>query len=409
MLSLLAVVLIAAVGLGLLARRFGLPALVGELLAGVVLGPSVFGYVWPDASERLLGSDPANSPALSAVSTLGVLLLVGLAATELDEEFLKRRAAAVGSISAFGFAIPLLAGIGVGLLVPQQFHGLDSANVEFVLLLGVALSVSAIPVITRILVDLDLLKRDIGQLTLASCAVTDMGAWVVLAAVSALATVGISGGQFPLTIAAMIGVLVFTWLVRPWVRRGLDRLEASSHGGYTSAAVVVLIIAGGAATDAMHLEAALGAFLAGILVGKRGGGVLAPLQSVTTTVLAPVFLAGAGLHLDVTDLGDPQTLMWGAVVLLVAIVAKFAAAYLGARIGGLAHWEAASLGAGLNARGAVEIIIATVGLNLGIFSPQVYMVVVLLALATSIMAGPMLIYTTRRTEQVEAIESNQHI
>ncbi|MFW0790732.1 cation:proton antiporter [Gordonia sp. CPCC 205333] len=403
MLRLLAVVLIAAVGLGMLARRLGLPALVGELLAGVVLGPSVFGWLWPEASEALLGPDPAKSPALSAVSTLGVLLLVGLAATELDEDFLKKRAATVGSISVFGFTIPLLAGIGVGLLVPQQFHGHSSQNAAFVLLLGVALSVSAIPVITRILIDLDLLKRDVGQLTLASCAVTDMGAWVVLAAASAMATVGIGGSRFLLTVGAMVVVLAFTWLARPWVRRGLDRLEASSHGGYTTAVVVILIIAGGAATDAMHLEAALGAFLAGILVGKRGTGVITPLQTVTTAVLAPVFLAGAGLHLDITDLGDPQTLIWGAVVLVVAIVAKFAAAYLGARVGGLPHWEAASLGAGLNARGAVEIIIATVGLNLGIFNPQVYMVVVLLAITTSIMAGPMLIYTTRRSERVGAV------
>ncbi|AZG44379.1 cation:proton antiporter [Gordonia insulae] len=398
MLTQLAIILGAAVVLGMIARRVGLPAMVGELLAGVVLGPSLLGWVWPDGAANLFPDNGDPSALVTGIGQLGVLLLVGLAAAELDSGVLRARRRVIASVSVWSFAIPLACGIGVGFLVPERFHGAESTALEFALLLGTAMSVSAIPVIAKILTDLDLLRKEIGQVILSAGTLSDVGAWMLLAMVSAMATVGLRGWQLPLTGISLVAVVTATWLLRPWVRKGLDRLEGSAHGGYVNAIVVVLIVGAAAVTDALHLEAALGAFLAGLMVGRRGSGVLAPLQTVTTAVLAPVFLATAGLHLDLTLLGESATALLAAVVLVVAVSTKLAGGYVGARLAGVGHWEAMALGSGLNARGIVEIILAAIGLQLGVFTDPVYAIIVLLALTTSIMAGPMLVFTTRRFE-----------
>ncbi|RPA20068.1 cation:proton antiporter [Gordonia sp. OPL2] len=397
MLTQLAIILGAAVVLGMIARRLGLPAMVGELLAGVVLGPSLLGWLLPAAHDRLFPDD-GPSALVAGIGQFGVLLLVGLAAAELDFTVLRRRGKVIASVSVWSFAIPLAFGIGVGFGVPDRFHGSDSTAVEFALLLGTAMSVSAIPVIAKILTDLDLLRKEIGQVILSAGTLSDVGAWMLLAVVSAMTTVGLRGWQVPLTAAYLGAAIAVTWLLRPWVRKALDRVETSSNAVYVNGIVVVLIVAGAAATDALHLEAALGAFLAGLMVGRRGHGVLGPLQTVTAAVLAPVFLATAGLHLDLAELGRPGVAVLAVVVLVVAVAGKLIGGYLGARLVGVSRWESLALGSGLNARGVVEIILATIGLQIGVFSESVYAIVVLLALATSIMAGPMLVFATRRFE-----------
>lgn len=267
---------------------------------------------------------------------------------------------------------------------------------EFALLLGAALSVSAIPVIAKILTDLNLLRTTVGQVVLATGTITDIGAWVILAVVSALATAGLGDWHFAMTLVALVAVIVVAVGLRPVVGRLLDRLEASSHSAQVHAVVVLMIVGTAAATNALHLEAAFGAFVAGVMIGTRGEGVLTPLTTVTTAVLAPVFLALAGLHLDVGVLGDPVTLGLAALILTVAVVGKIGGSYLGARLAGVAHWESAAIGSGLNARGLVEIILATIGLSLGVFTDTIYMIVVLLAIVTSIMAGPVLAHSVRR-------------
>ncbi|WAC55390.1 cation:proton antiporter [Gordonia sp. SL306] len=397
MLTQLAIILAVALSAGMIARRMGLPAMVGELLAGVVLGPSLLGFALPGAQEWLFPDDGAPSALVAGIGQFGILLLVGLAATELDAGLLRKRVKVVSSVSAWSFAIPLMLGIGVGIVVPEHFRGADTSVAEFALLLGAAMSLSAIPVIAKILTDLDLLRREIGQITLAAGTLSDVGAWMLVAVVSAMATVGLRGWQLPLTIVCLLALIVATSVLRPVVHRILDRLESSSQREYVNTVVVILIIGGAALTSALHLEAVLGAFFAGVLVGRRGGAVLEPLQSVTATVLAPVFLATAGLHLDLTELGEPGAVLLAIVILGMATAGKMLGAYIGARVVRVGHWDALALGSGLNARGVVGIVVATVGLQLGVFDDTVYMVVILVALVTSIMAGPMLVHTIRRS------------
>ncbi|MFW0785675.1 cation:proton antiporter [Gordonia sp. CPCC 206044] len=404
MLAQLAIVLAIALLMGLVARRLGMPAMVGELIGGVLLGPSLLGWMFPAAHDALFPDGGAPNSLVSGVGQFGVLLLVGLAASELDMGVLRRRSRVVASVGVWSFTIPLALGVGVGFAVPQRFHGTEATTAAFVLLLGTAMSISALPVIAKILTDTGLLRREVGQVVLSAGTLSDIAAWVLLAVVSAMTTVGLRGWQLPLTVTYVVAAIAATFLLRPLVRRLFDRLETSAHGLYVSALAVIVIVAGATLTDALHLESALGAFLAGVLVGRRGGSVLNPLQTVTTVVLAPVFLVTAGMHLDVTELGDRGTLLLAVIVVIVAVVGKLGGGYVGARLVGVSRWESAALGAGLNARGVVEIILATTGLELGVFGEEVYAVIVLMALVTSAMAGPMLLYATSRFESAAVPE-----
>lgn len=391
------VLLVGALVLGAAARRLGLPAMVGELLAGVVLGPSVFGLVFPDAHDRLFGHGIA--PTTSVVAHAGIALMVGLAASEIDGTFVRARAGAVVSVATASFGVPLALGIVIGVLAPAGARGAHAGTAEFALLLGTALSVSAIPVIARVLVDLDLLRSGVGQLTLAIAALTDVGAWILLAIVAAMATAG-GSDHLAVSLAALAAMIAITWVLRRSVRIGFDRIEAFVGDRRGSAVVIssaaaVMITIGAIVSDALHLEVVLGAFLAGLVIGRRGGRALRPLQSITTWLLAPVFLATAGLHLDVRVLGTPWVLTLGVVMLGAAIVGKIGGTYVGARAARVSRRNALSLGAGLNARGVVEIVIAGVGLQLGVFTVEVATIIVVIALVTSLMAGPMLSWLHR--------------
>ncbi len=408
--------------LGAIARRLGLPGMVGEIGAGIVLGPSLLGWVAPRLYD-LLFDQHGTTGLVAALATLGVVLMVGLAATELDGGFLRSHTVVVASVTGWSFMAPLLLGVGAGVLLTElpataDIVGSPEVNagphtVQFALLLGTALSVSAIPVIARILVELDLLRRGVGQLILSAAALTDIGAWLLLAVVSAMATVGVANGHLAISVAALIGVIVVTWLMRRPVQRGIGALatRAPTNRAQSTrlpgAVLTVNIIAGlvmvGAAalTSALSLEAVLGAFLGGLLIGRRHTALLRPLRAVTNHVLAPLFLATAGLHLDARALADPVVLAIAGLVLVLAVVGKLAGTYVGARLVRVSRRHALALGAGLNARGVVEIVIANVGHRLGVFTQEVATIIVLVAIVTSLMAGPLLSWLLRHERRGE--------
>jgi Kef-type K+ transport system membrane component KefB len=203
----------------------------------------------------------------------------------------------------------------------------------------------------------------------------------------------------------MLGFVLLAAVVgRPLVRRVMERTTRAATPGPTVAAAVVVVLAGAATTHALHMEAIFGAFVAGILLATAGSAVqerLAPLRTVTLSVLAPIFLATAGLRMDLTALARPDVLLAALAVLGTAIAGKFAGAYLGARISGLTTWEGLALGAGMNARGVVEVIIALTGLRLGVLDTAGYTVIVLVAVVTSLMAPPLLRYAMDRVAQDE--------
>lgn len=397
----LGVLLLLALCMGRLAVRCGLPAVVGELTTGILLGPSVFGAVAPQLAERLLPAQAEQAHLLDAVAQLAVVMFVGVAAAQMDLGMLRRRRGVIVKVSLGGLLIPMILGVTAGFLAPRALLGDSAERSVFALFLGVALSVSAIPVIAKTLSDMRLMHRNVGQLTLASAAVSDAVGWFLLSLVSTMAIGTLDAAEAVLAVLSLAGFVVAMLFVgRPVVRWVMRRVNRAGDPGPAAAVAAIVILLGASAGQALELEAVFGAFVAGLLVASSvDRRLLAPLHSVTLAVFAPLFLATAGLRIDLTALADPAVLLAGIVVLLLATLGKFAGAYLGARAGRLSRWEGIAIGAGLNARGAVEIVVATVGLRLEILTPAAYTVVVLIAVATSVMAPPLLRWATGRIEQ----------
>ncbi|WP_322767901.1 cation:proton antiporter [Frankia sp. Cr1] len=397
--------LLLALGLGRLAVRVGAPAIVGELLAGVLAGPSVLAHIAPGLQGWLLPHDVAQFHLLDAVGQVGVLLLVGITGIHLDLDLVCRRGLTAVRISIAGIVIPFGLGVATGVLLPGSLVPGSAERSTFALFLGVAMGVSAIPVIAKTLMDLRMLHRNIGQLMLSAAMIDDVVGWLLLAIVSGIATGGVQAGSVMLSVGYIALVIALAVLARPFVRRALrlaDTSDRARNGGVTVTLVIVLVLLGAAATQAMRLEAVFGAFVCGIMINSCGGlgaARLAPLRSTVMSFLAPLFFATAGLRMDLTLLGRPAVLIAGLCVLLAAVLGKFAGAYAGARLSRMGHWEALALGAGMNARGVIEVIIAMVGLRLGVLSPQMYTIIVLVAVVTSLMAPPILRLTIGRVEQ----------
>lgn len=394
----IAVLLGTALLLGRLAARFDLPPVVGELAAGVLLGPSLLEHVAPALSGWLLPADAGQLHLLDAVGQLGVLLLVGITGMHIDLGVLRRQGVKAAAVSTGGLLVPLAAGFGIAFLLPAVMLNGDTDRTVFALFLGVALCVSAIPVIAKTLLEMRLLHRDIGQLIISAAAVDDIAGWFLLSIVSAMAATGLHAGQVLLSIGYLVAAVAFAAFVgRPVVRSSLRLAGKATEPGVTVTVVVVLLMLAAAGTQALGMEAILGTFLCGILIGGQlPPERFAPLRTFVMAVLAPLFFATAGLRMDLTALRNPVVLISAIVVLLVAIGGKFVGAYVGARIGRLGHWPGLAVGAGLNARGVIEVIVAMVGLRVGILTTESYTIIVLVAIVTSLMAPPLLRLAARR-------------
>lgn len=402
--------LVLAILLGRLAGRLRLPAIVGELTAGVLLGPSLFGWLAPGLSGWLFPAQAEQAHLLDAVGQIGVLLLVGLTGVEMDLAMVRRRGLTAVRVSTAGLLIPLGLGIGLGFPIARLLD-IRGDTVVFVFFLGVAMCVSAIPVIAKMLMDMNLMHRDVAQLTLAAGTVDDAVGWFLLSIVSAMAVGGLTTGKVALAVAYLVLVVLAAVLIgRPLVRRVL-RLSGGS-AQQTVAVAAALILLAGAGTQALGLEAVFGAFLCGALIGSSGQfarAQTAALRTVVLSVLAPVFFATAGLRIDLRALAHPTILAAAVIVLLTAIVGKFAGAYLGALLSRLTRWEALALGAGMNARGVIEVIVAMVGLRLGILNTATYTIVVLVAVVTSVMAPPLLRIAMRRVQVTPEEEARRRL
>ena len=398
----LALLLIVARLLGELARRVGLPSVVGELLAGIVLGPSLLGALAPGLFESIFPAEAEQRHLLEVVSWLGVIMLLILTGLETDVGLIMRKGRSAAAVSIGGIIVPFATGFGIAQVLPQEFIAAPDQRLVFSLFIGTAMSISAIPVIAKVLVEMRVVRRDIGQITLAAGMIDDTIGWILLSVVAGLARGGTVsaasvGGSF-LSVIVFLGVS-FT-LGRRLVQFVIRRVDNATQGdaGMLTALIAMALLFG-TITQALGLEAVLGAFVVGILVGqvKRFDHHLRYLfEVVAVGIFAPIFFAASGLRVDLRALADPSVLLVGLAVLAIAILGKFIGAYIGARAGRLGHWEGLSLGAGMNARGAMEIIVATIGLSLGVLTPEMYTIILMVAIVTSLMAPPLLRLTLAR-------------
>ncbi len=400
----LLVILVAARALGAVARRVGQPAIVGELAAGLLLGPSILGRVAPDVAGWLFPDDDAQTAMLFTVGWIGVLLLLVVTGFETDLNLIRRLGNAATTVSTGSLVVPAVAGLAVGWLIPTAFVGGDTERYIFALFFAAALSISSLPVIAKILSEMGLMRRDFGQLTLAAGMANDVVGWVGLGFIAGLA----QAGEFKLDKLAftVLGLLVFFVLAFSIGQRVVDsslrKVRAQGNDPLAGLTVVlVTALAFGVVTQWLHVEAVLGAFLAGVVLARSRYSdheLIRPVETMTAAVFAPIFFATAGLRVDLGLLWDVETFVWTMVVIAAASISKFAGALLGAAVSRLPRREGAALGVGLNARGALEIVIATVGLSLGVLNERSYTVVVIMAMATSMAAPPLLRRVLRNWE-----------
>ncbi len=400
----LCILLVTARLLGEVAQRLRQPSVVGEILAGVVLGPSVLGNL-PAVQHWTIPEPGVSGYLLEEVSLLGAMLLLLITGMETDLRLIRTHARTAIGVSLGGILTTLFTGFILGWQLPAEMRGASAEPMVFALFVATAMSISAIPVIAKVLLDLGLMRRDIGQTILAAGMSDDTVGWILLSVVVGLA----GGGAFSVTnVMGIVGTvllfLVGSFTVGAFV---VERILAWCQDRLVSrdrilTLVVALMFAWGAVTQALDLEAVLGAFVMGILLGRvrrLPHDVIEVLERMTMAVFAPIFFATAGLKVDVLALLDPRLAAIAVAVIVVATVGKVVGTYAGARvIGRRPHWNALAFGAGLNARGAMEIIIATIGLKLGILSVPMFSVIVVMAIATSLMAPTALRWVVRHIE-----------
>lgn len=400
-----AVLLATARGLGWVAQRFGQPTVVGEILAGVVLGPSLLSGLVPFLGRWIIPQNEVQGYLLEVVALIGVMLLLIVTGLETDLNLIRRRFKVSLGVSAGGLSVTFAAGLALGFLIPEDLLADPSQRTVFALFVATAMSIAAIPVLAKVLMDLGMMRRDLGQTMLASAMIDDIVGWTLLGLVTALASAdAISAGAVVETVGFVVIFVVATATVgNLLVEKGLAFVQTRLRGpDMVLTLVIVLAFAWGAFTQALHLEPVIGAFAIGILFGRRprlSADVIHKLEASALAIFAPIFFAVAGLKVDIGAILEPRLLLITLAVIGVATFGKVTGAFLGAKLmSKQSNWAALSYGAGLNARGAVEIIIASIGLGLGVLSVEMFSIIVVMAVVTSVLAPVALRFTLARVE-----------
>jgi Kef-type K+ transport system membrane component KefB/nucleotide-binding universal stress UspA family protein len=400
--------LVARLG-GELCKRIGLPAVVGELSAGILLGPSVLGHLAPGFSAVLFPRDAAQFHLLEVVGTLGMVLLLLLTGLETDLRLLRNLGRAALIASLMGMVFPFATGFVLGLFTPDAYLAQPDRRILFSFFLATAMAISAMPVIAKILMDLDLTKRNIGVVILSAGVVDDTFGWLILSIIAGVASHGhVQVMELLFTLGLTVGFLAFAgFVLYPIARRSLTFISRRFRTPDSDLVfVVVMTLACGAATEWIGIHAVFGAFIAGALlrqIPELRSEALHRLESFVFAVLAPVFFGTVGLKVDLYSLGDGGVGML-AVVLAIACVGKLVGCTLGGLWGGLLFWESLSIAVAMNARGAMELVVATIGLSLGILNQSMFSIIVVVAIVTSFMAPVGLRLTMRKVRMTEEEE-----
>jgi Kef-type K+ transport system membrane component KefB len=395
----LAVIIVLARIMGWLFTKVGQPAVVGEITAGILLGPSIIGM---ELSNELFPLD--TRPYLAVLAALGLVLFMFVVGLELDTSLIKGNGRVAGSVSVASILLPFTLGFGLSALL-QDDHQQSDDFLPFALFIGAAMSVTAFPVLARILTDRKMHRTETGGIALACAATDDILAWTLLAVV-----IAIGGGQGEenqwLVFLAVPFALVALLVIRPQLTRLTTAYEKAGRltPGIMSVVLVGLLLFA-AATELLHVHYIFGAFLWGAILPHEGAAalrheILIRLEQISVLLLLPVFFLLSGLNVNLRGLSG-ENLVQLLMILAVAIGGKYLGAYLGARSAGVPHWQSNSLGILMNTRGLTELVILNVGRDLGLIGDTLFTMMVVMALVTTLMTGPLLsrAYPRRRVER----------
>jgi Kef-type K+ transport system membrane component KefB len=393
--QLLVIVLATQMG-GSLATLLRQPAVVGEIAAGLILGPSLVGQVAP-AAYALLFPD-SSLDILRLLSQLGVILFMFGVGLDVDVGHLRQRAPTAIAVSHFSIVVPFVLGVMAALALFRHYAPAGVPFHSFALFLGIALSITAFPVLARVIEERGLARTPLGTTALACAAVDDVTAWALLAAVVTLVSAGGLGGMLAVMAGALaVFMVAMVWVVRPWLGRVFEHARAPLSRGLTAHVLVVLL---GAAllTEVIGIHALFGAFLAGAIMppGQELRHQLRErLEGLSSVFLLPIFFAYTGLRTEIGLLNDAASWAVCLGIILTAVAGKLLGSMLAARWSGSTWHDAFVLGALMNTRGLMELVALNVGYDLGILSPHMFTMLVVMALVTTAMTGPLIDLASR--------------
>ncbi|MBR1125106.1 cation:proton antiporter [Bradyrhizobium lablabi] len=383
-------------GLGEVMQRIGQPSVIGELLSGLILGPSLFGWVWPEAQHAIFPPSAEQKALLDGIAQFGILLLLLLTGMETDLKLVRKVGRAAASISITGIVVPFACGFALGQFLPPDLLPHPEARLVASLFLGTALSISSVKIVAVVVREMNFMRRNVGQIIVATAIIDDTVGWIIIAMIFSLASQGsldvYSVGK------ALFGTLAFLAVSFTIGRRIVFRLIRWANDHLVSSAAVITVILLLMSVMAMitHLigvHTVLGAFIAGVLVGESPiltRQIDERLRGLISSLFMPVFFGLAGLSADLTVLKDPNLAMLTVALVLIASIGKFGGAFAGGALGGLTRRESYALAAGMNARGSTEVIIATIGLSMGVLSQNLFSMIVTMAILTTMAMPPML-------------------
>jgi Kef-type K+ transport system membrane component KefB/nucleotide-binding universal stress UspA family protein len=404
----LGLLLLVGRGLGELMQRVGQPAVMGQLLGGLLLGPSLLGLVWPDFQHALFPQTAEQKSMVDAVSQLGVLMLLLLTGMETDLRLVRRVGRAAIAVAAAGVMLPFVCGFGLGEMLPDSILPNPQARFVTALFLATALSISSIKIVAMVVREMNFMRRDIGQIIVASAILEDSSGWIIIAisfGIASSGTLDLRSVSF-----AIVGTLLFLAVSMTVGRRvvfGLIRWTNDHFASEFAVITMILLIMFTMAliTYLIGVQTVLGAFVAGVLIGESPiltRHIDEQLRGLIAALFMPVFFGLSGLSADLTILKDPNLLLLAGGLIVIASVGKFAGAFVGGKLGGLNRAESLALACAMNARGSTEVIVASIGLSAGVFSRNLYTLIVGMAVLTTMTMPPMLRWALRRLPLREA-------
>ncbi len=393
-------ILVATRLVGWLLRRIHQPQVVGEMIAGILLGPTLLGWLLPGVSAAVFPADSLDN--LNALSQIGLVLFMFLVGLEFDSRVLRGHGHTAVVTSHASILVPFILGALLAIFLYPVLSPSSVPLLHFALFTGLAMSITAFPVLARILAERNLLRTRVGALAIACAAVDDVTAWCVLAAILLLTRSADQAASFVVTLLgslAYIGVMVFG--VRPMLRALGKYYEQRGEITQDMLAIALLLaLISAFITETLGIHALFGAFLMGAIMPRNanfGHALSQKLESLTVTLLLPLFFAFTGLRTSISFLSDGQLWIYCVVIIGVAILGKVSGSTLASRWFGMSWREAGALGVLMNTRGLIELVFLNIGLDIGVISPTFFSMMVLMALVTTFMTSPLLawIYPAR--------------
>lgn len=391
----LLLIIVVAKLTGFLLSKLGQPAVVGEIAAGILLGPSIMGAVFPDFSAMVFPSESLKG--LQYLSQIGLVLFMFTVGLELDLSEMKSEIKAIAVISTASILFPFAIGCGVAFYIYSYFIPEHHTFLSFTLFMGISLSITAFPVLARIILERKMQRSKVGYLSLSCAAINDCAAWFILSVI--LAYIKTENYYSALVrLGFIILYLAFMlFLVKPFLQKTYSRIEK-----YFTVIILGVVLFSSILTELLGIHALFGAFIAGIIISDKKFNkteLIKKIHDISIILFLPVFFALSGLRTSIALLNTTDLWVIFLIILVLAIAGKLISSALASRISGLNWHDSIAVGILMNTRGLIELIILNIGYDLGLIKPALFTILVLMAITTTFMTGPLLMFIQKMKQE----------